>query len=119
MSITFSPTHRDDDGAIWHDESDLDVNVSNSNGHALLTALGIEPECYGSIDAADLQARCLLALALDEGEALVLDPTAYEGTGANGCRWIDVPRRDGYMNERFGQLLRLAEANLGSTLGWA
>ena len=58
MSITFCIESRSpaDDEAL-HSEHAPELNVHNAGGWALLTALGIEPDHYGTIAAADLLTR--------------------------------------------------------------
>ena len=74
MSITFCIEARSpaEDDAL-RSEHAPELNVHNAGGWTLLAALGIEPDHYGTIDAADLLAR--IDTAATDPIAEHLDPT--------------------------------------------
>jgi hypothetical protein len=58
MSITFAIEARTDDEAQALAVEDApSLNVHHGGGYRLLRTLGIEPDCCGTIDAAELLAR--------------------------------------------------------------
>lgn len=124
MSIYFCRTTIEPDGSTFiHTDDDDAVNLSNANAYALFAALGMEWDCVGTMDAADLAGRCLLALGMPAGEYNHVgnDPGTDAVLDAFGgaCNVVSLPRREGYMEEKFSMLLTLAEKNKGSLIGWA
>src|SRR5215203_1717642 len=58
MSITFCvEAHNEAEDDALASENAPSLNVHNTGGWTLLAVLGIEPDHYGTIDAADLLAR--------------------------------------------------------------
>lgn len=100
-----------------------EANFSNINGAELLRRLGMEVEPCGSVDAADLRGRILLAQALAGGDPG--RPTVV--TGRNGGvtfvdhngqvdaavieqgRIFDCGRPAGYFDDRLNELSEIAE----------
>lgn len=114
MSISFAPkisTAAYPEGIMAADV--FEVNVSNNNGFAILTELGIEADYCGSIAATELRERALCAL----GFASAAEVPGNVSQGEGGATIIDCGRREGYMPERIGSLLELA--TLCERYGWA
>jgi hypothetical protein len=97
VSISFSSTI----------DFDNEVNLSNANAVGVLRLLGITPENTenfwngGSLPAEDFLGRVLIALAVNPADAGV--PATQEGN------FIDAGRREGYFDERLGELRDIAE----------
>ena len=108
MSMTFTIARRMDDGAWWHGHHDAAFNVHNSGGCAILRAIGLEADCCGSHDAADVVARCVTYRAT-HADAPAVRPMVRVG--------VD----DDYVAERVVQLEELARiaAAEGAAVGWS
>ena len=102
MSITFSPqTSRDN---LWEEAS---LNVSNANGLALLSAMGVEADYCGSMDAEAFLGHVLVGLATCDDSAL--EPCESMGfLGMLNVRVHDMGRREGYMSDRLNVLRDIA-----------
>ena len=108
MSISFNSTI----------DFDNEVNFSNQNAVGVLALLGVTPENTeefwngGTLSAEDFLGRVLIALAVNPADAGV--PPTQEGN------FIDAGRREGYFDERLGQLRDLAERALagGGSICW-
>ena len=109
MSITFFVTGQD---------SDADMNLSNSNAWALLEWIGITPDHGGSIPAQELAAlirRRLWPEVRERGD----EGTAPSVDAAPGhCTLIDCGRVAGYFQARASQLIQLADAAGEGTIAW-
>lgn len=99
MSITFQPLWQEGDMAdCWGDpEIPADrrvpgLNLANANALELLSRLDIELDECGSIDAADLEARCMLG-SIGRTDDGVTGATYH---GERGATIIDCGRRPGY-----------------------
>ena len=92
------------------------VQMSNTNAADVLAALGLD--WYGSIGAAEMRERVLLARGLntyDEARA------ALAHTGARGAAVIHVGREAGYVDEKLARLAEMAEfaAAKGVSISWS
>lgn len=98
MSISF---HAQGDGSYNLDD-EASINVSNTNGFKLLSALGYKPDVEflcGGLEPLELKARCLNWLAAGHS-----DPA--------------TPMRPaGYLNERIAELSSLAHVALAASEG--
>ncbi len=94
MSITFWTTNDDEAGGL---------NLSNVNACDLLRWLGYSPEPSGELAARDLAARCRRRLWPDAWNDDPAIPAHAEG------RFVTVGRAPGYLRERTGHLLAIAE----------
>jgi hypothetical protein len=113
MSVTFSADDLD-----W--DSELAVNMSNSNAATVASTLGIDLDAEGwcgDMAPQDFLGRVLVALALspaDEGmPSFQLAPGDSAGVFGTvregGPTFIQGARRPGYLQERLEQLHELAE----------
>lgn len=100
-----------------------ELNVHNQGAGALLRLLhltGYDNELSGEIDAAALIARIRAV-----GRVRPVDPGTPTveggGPGTGQCHWVEVGRRPGYLNDRLGDLLQVAEhaQTLGRTVSWS
>ena len=109
MSITFF---------VAGQESDVDMNLSNSNAWALLEWIGITPDHGGSIPARELAAltRRRLWPGLRERDDQGIPPSVHTVPGR--CTLIDCGRDAGYFQERATQLLQLADSAGDGTITW-
>ncbi|GAB36475.1 hypothetical protein [Gordonia otitidis] len=100
-----------------------EANFSSANGAEMLRILGLDPEPCGSVDAADLRGRIMLAQALAGGDpgrpTIVTDrdggvtlvdanspaPTAV----VERARAFDCGRRAGYFDDRLIELSEVAQ----------
>ncbi len=92
MSITF-----------WTRHESEGLNLSNVNACALLRWLGYPPEPAGELAARDLAARCRRRLWPDAWNDDPGIPPRVEGHA------ITAGRAPGYLRERTGHLLAIAE----------
>lgn len=109
MSITFYAGFEESPKRWNYVESVEPVNVSNSNGYALIAALRFTAEDGGMepVDIDTFIARCTAALrnamrSPDPGVAV------QETIGARGATFIDCGRPEGYLESRIRQLSELA-----------
>jgi hypothetical protein len=95
-----------------------EVNLANGNAAAIGRVLGLEaPEgsdpfatyYSGEIDAEDLLARVLLALADDEGRSAEVE-TGYVSQHPSGATVVYRGRTDEYLRDRLERLRQVAEA---------
>lgn len=107
---------------VWsHGSCDAQFNVHNQGGMALLRSIGVEPDSCGTLDAADVVARCVTWRAVD-APARGVAP-ASQGVGARGARWYEGGVDADYVAVRVGWLEELARLALASgpdvQVGWA
>ncbi len=107
MSITFYPSGK-------HDDDDLSLNVSNSNGMMLLRNLGIEADYCGSVTPELLLYAIAHSDPIDSGTVTVIE----KGEGAT---MYDMGVRPGYMAEKYAILTEIANEakRLGVDVVWA
>jgi hypothetical protein len=96
------------------------MNLANANALELLAWLGVEQDWCGTLDAADLAARCRRRLWDESRNHDPMRP-AESWSGAQGCRVIVAERREGYLREQTGRLLAIAEQAQrdGYRVSWA
>ncbi|WP_206663661.1 hypothetical protein [Prescottella subtropica] len=92
-----------------------EVNMSNTNAVMLLDLLGLDTEGFGDCPADDFLGRVLVASALSPAD----EGVPAHAVGGNP-RMIDCGRRPGYIQERLGDLHRLAAwaVENGRTVQW-
>ena len=109
MSITFCiEAHSPTEDEALRSEDAPELNVHNSGGFSLLATLGITPDHYGQIDAADLVARIDAAHERDS----VRPPS---------CRFVPSHiERDDYVARSSARLrdVAVAAGNLGRQVVW-
>lgn len=110
MSVDFSiEWNGNDEDAVW--DNAPGINVSNSNAAALLEVLGLPtnpwdtPEGFEYPTGQDFLGRVLLALGLVPADAGV----PAHAPNPERPNFIDCGRREGYLQERLGQLRELAD----------
>lgn len=94
--------------AVVDVQTDLDVNMSNTNAMGMLERLDllVDPQdLAGTVEAGDFLARVVMAQAL-LGDDSGVRPT--EDRTAGGATWIDCGLREGYWGESLGRLEALA-----------
>lgn len=117
---TFRPEFNADVLMSVAEAEELEVNMSNSNAATVAATLGIDLEEWGwcgSLPAEDFLGRVLLALAITPTDAGVPAHQLQPGDSAgvfgtvreSGPMFIDCGRREGYTQERLGQLRELAD----------
>ena len=107
MSITFSVHGR----PVDYDSDSGWLNLSNTNARDLLTWLGYADVDLWSGDlllARHLATQCRERLALKHGNVDRERPPS-ETTGAQGCRWVESGRPEGYLMDQAERLLVLAD----------
>lgn len=88
---------------------ELSVNMSNTNAFRVCQSLGIDLEAEGwcgGMPAVDFLGRILVALAIEPVDAGV--PVTVDA-GPGRATFVDCGRREGYLQERLGQLRELAD----------
>lgn len=99
---------------------ELAVNMSNSNAAQVCRTLGIDLEQWGwcgNLPAEDFLGRVLVALAIEPADEGVPSHRLLPGDSAGifgtvqegGPAFIECGRREGYTQERLGQLRELAD----------
>lgn len=99
---------------------ELSVNMSNSNAARVCGSLGIDLDKLGwcgSMPAEDFLGRVLVALAIEPADEGVPSHRLLPGDSAGifgtvqegGPAFIECGRREGYTQERLGQLRELAD----------
>lgn len=86
-------------------ENAQELNVSNTNGYALLNRLGIEADYSGAVDADTMLGASLLALAVNENDDGVADTV---DTGLKGATMIYCGLRVGYWEEKLSVMADIA-----------
>lgn len=81
----------------------FELDLSNSNASTLLSALGLAFDYCGDIDG-----RTLLA-AIDRTPVSLIQRQTTEGTGANGCQWINCGIREEQATRYLTILREIAE----------
>ncbi len=106
---TFSPEFNADVIRDIPAAEELSVNMSSSNAVHVCASLAIDLEEWGwcgSLPAVDFLGRVLMALAVlpvDAGRPVTVDAEPGRAT------FVDCGRREGYAQERLGQLRELAD----------
>ena len=103
---------------------DLDVNLSNTNAIAILSALGISDEAgdsCGSLDAEQFLGAVLLAMASDRDDSGAPAAVIAGGTVSPGATMVDCGIPSGYYAARFASLHALASeaVRLGRPIVWS
>jgi hypothetical protein len=115
MSISFMPYVEDPARNIWRslagrtDPGEFELNVSDANGADLLLVLGLPPEPVGGpwpIDAFAGMVTAALRRHLDR-RSPKREPVTE--TGGGRATFIFCGRREGYIEDRLGDLARLIQ----------
>ena len=109
MSVTFQIEGQRPD----HDDPSTYLNLANDNAFELLEWLALPRVPCGELDADDLAVRCRRRLW---DVARNHDPARDERVDG---RLITCARRAGYLRERTGDLLRLAENAGAARIRWS
>jgi hypothetical protein len=109
MSVTF---HIEGQRPDYEDESTF-VNLANGNAFDLLAWLALPVEPWGAVSARELAARCRRRLWDVERNQDPERPSFQEGN------FILCGRRPGYLRERTGELLRLADSAGDARIQWS
>lgn len=124
MSVTFTAATRTFNSAfnavVLRDvpaAEHLAVNMSNTNAAVVCGSLGINLDAAGwcgSLTASDFLGRILVALAVNPADAGIPAHELPVGDAARPAwageaRFIECGRREGYTEERLGQLRELAD----------
>jgi hypothetical protein len=129
VSICFGP-HFQDGGsfrcvlspAARDNPDEYELSLANGNGVAILLALGLPPEPMGGPVAIDAFAGLVTAaLRRHLGHRSPEIPT-HADTGARRATIVHLGRREGYVEERLGDLARLVHRcrAIGAThIGWS
>jgi hypothetical protein len=101
---------------------DYELSLANGNGVTILLALGLPPEPMGGPIAIDAFAGLVTAaLRRHLGHRSPEIPT-HADTGARRATIVHLGRREGYVEERLGDLARLVHRcrAIGAThIGWS
>ena len=85
----------------------LEINVSNTNGYAMLDRLGIELDYSGAVEADTMLGASLLALGVNTNDDGVASTTDI---GSGGATIIEGGLRAGYWEEKLSRMADLATA---------
>lgn len=101
----------------------FDMNVSNSNAGMLFRVLGMEADCYGSMDAENFLGYVLVALGMPLDDSGIR-PSEYQAMGENGqpvgALIIDCGVSEGYITKRLTTLAEMASEakRVGRLITW-
>jgi len=127
MSISFMPCVDDPASNTWRalsgrtDPDGFELNVSDANGVDLLLALGLPPEPVGSPRPIDAFAGLVTAALRRHLGRRSPERQPVTEPGDGRATFIPCGRREGYIEDRLGDLARLIQRSraAGAThFGW-
>ncbi len=132
MTISFLPYVFDTTRDLWiippavdrkSDDDDLEMNVGNENGADLLLALGLNPDPNFQSDPMPIERFSALVTSALRRHLGHRSPKLESVTDREPgrCTIIDLGRREGYIEERLGQLATLVQRSRaagGTHMGW-